>query len=65
MSEIPPLQLGSAGTDDPVQSHDQILQSNAGKIAKMHCFFERSCPIRLSTYQSTLRTQLVVICSKS
>jgi hypothetical protein len=39
MSEIPPLQLGSAGTDDPVQSHDQILQSNAGKIAKNALFF--------------------------
>jgi hypothetical protein len=57
MSEIPPVQLGSRGTDDPVQSHDQILQLDRGKIANNALFSGRSCPIRVCTYQGTLRAQ--------
>lgn len=37
MSEYPPVQLRARRTDDPVQSHDQILQANTGKPVHLHC----------------------------
>jgi hypothetical protein len=56
MPEFPPAPLGSGRTDDPVQSHDQILQLDTGKMANA-LLSGRLCPIRVSTYQGALRTK--------